>query len=163
MKKIILVLTLFSFAAGLLILKSVLPSNSNLNNVASLPLPSKAEEILGNLNQNETIETFFNLINNGKIESALTLLHSRIIPDNEVRNNWFKQFSILKSITVKNVTKLNTDEEIYQVQLTIGEISPSATEAAIPNYGWNKGENVRWLTLEKENDLWKISQIATSP
>lgn len=163
MKKIILILTAFSFIAGLLILKSVLPSNNNINDVVSVPVPSKTEDGLTNLNQTETIENFMSLINNGKIDEALQLLHSKIIPDNEVKNNWAKQFSILKSITVKSITKLNSDEEIYRVQLTIDDLSPNATEAAIPNYGWNKGENVRWLSLEKENDLWKISQIATGP
>jgi len=163
MKKIILILTIFSFAAGLFILKSVLPSNDRVNEVVSVPLPSKTEEALIKLSQNETIEKFFSLINSEKIEEALQLLHSKIIPDNEVKSNWFKQFSILKSITVNSITKLNSDEEIYRVQLTIGEIFPSAIEAAIPNYGWNTGENVRWITLEKEDDLWKISQIATGP
>lgn len=163
MKKTILILTLVSLAAGLFIFKSVLPSNNNINDVANVPLPSKKEDVSVILNQNETIENFFSLINSAKIDEALTLLHSRIIPNNEVKNNWLKQFSALKLITVDNITKLNTDEEIYRVQLTIGDISSDALKAAIPNYGWNKGENVRWLTLEKENDVWKISQIATGP
>lgn len=162
MKKIILILTAFSFIAGLLILKSVLPANNNFNETIS-PTPSKTEEFSNNLNQTETIESFFSLINNGKIEEALQLLHSKIIPDNEVRDNWVKQFSILKSIIINSITQLNSDEEIYRVQLNIGEISPDATGAAIPNYGWNVGENVRWLMMEKEDDLWKISQIAIGP
>lgn len=162
MKRIILILIIVSFVAGLLLLKSITPINNN-NDSLSSSLSQKTEENFVSLNQNETIEGFFNLIDNGNIGDALAYLHSRIIPDNETRNNWIKQFSLLKSITINSITKLNADEEIYRVQLTIGEIFPNATEAAIPNYGWNKGENVRWISLEKENDLWKISQIATGP
>lgn len=162
MKKTILILTVFSFVAGLIILKSVLPANNNFNDAAS-PTPSKTEELSPNLNQTETIETFFNLISSNNFDELFSLLHSKIIPDNEAKNNWLKQFSALKSITVDNIAKLNPEAEIYRVQLTVGEISSEASGAAIPNYGWNKGENVRWLTLEKENDVWKISQIATGP
>lgn len=163
MKKIIFILTLFSFAAGFFILKSVLPTGDQIKETSSVPLPSKTDETLINLNQNETIGKFFSLINDGNIEEILPFLHSKIIPDNEAKNNWLKQFSVLKSITVNSITKLNADEEIYRVQLTIDDLAPNATDAAIPNYGWNKGENVRWISLEKENDLWKISQIATGP
>lgn len=163
MKKTILVLTLVSFAAGFFILKSVLPTGDRVNEAVSVPLPSKTEEPLNNLNQNETIEKFFRIINDGEIDDIFQFLHSKIIPDNEAKNNWLKQFSVLKLIAVDNITKLNPEEEIYRAQLTVGEISPEASGAAIPNYGWNKGENVRWLTLEKENNVWKISLIATGP
>ena len=162
MKKIVFILALFSLVSGLIILKSVLPASDRVSDIASVPLPSIPQEMSDSLNQNETIETFFSLVNSGKIEEATQILHSRIIPDNEVKNNWIKQFSIFKSIAVSSITKLNSDEEIYRVQLNVGDVVEDSS-ATIPNFGWNKGENVRWITLEKENNIWKISQIATGP
>ncbi len=42
-------------------------------------------------------------------------------------------------------------------------MDPSSANAPIPYYGYETGENIRFITLVKENKLWKIDEIATGP
>ena len=39
----------------------------------------------------------------------------------------------------------------------------AANVVPMPNYGWDNGENYRWVTLEKVNNKWMIGGIATGP
>jgi hypothetical protein len=42
-------------------------------------------------------------------------------------------------------------------------MKPESVNVIIPYYGWNNSENIRWVTLIQENNLWKINGIATGP
>jgi hypothetical protein len=43
-------------------------------------------------------------------------------------------------------------------------MKPEAENAQpMPYYGWGNGEFVRWITLEKVDNVWKIAGIATGP
>jgi hypothetical protein len=44
------------------------------------------------------------------------------------------------------------------------KIKPGSENAAIPNFGWENGENIRWVSLKKNSDgMWKILGIGTGP
>ena len=78
------------------------------------------------------------------------------------------QFNIFNSISVKSVEPSNVGDETegqetYKVVLD-AKIKPGSENAAIPNYGWEKGENIRWVSLKKNsNGMWKILGIGTGP
>lgn len=162
MKKILIFLTILAFAVSFFLLKLTLPVNDRFENNNKVLLPSPEPVVLAALDPRQTIENFFSLIGAGKIEEALSYLHPSIVSDEETRIRWDEQFSALREISLLGLAKLNTEEEIYRAQLNLKEINEGSS-MVIPNFGWNKGENVRWITLEKENDSWKISQIATGP
>jgi hypothetical protein len=42
-------------------------------------------------------------------------------------------------------------------------MKPESSTAPIPYYGWDDGEYTRWLTIVKDDNLWKIKGIATGP
>jgi len=42
-------------------------------------------------------------------------------------------------------------------------IDSSAANAPIPYYGYENGQNTRFIPIIKENSLWKIDGIATGP
>jgi len=127
-------------------------------NKTTVPLPS-SEDI---------IRLFFNLINEKKIPEAIAILDDPMIPDDSVKQQWGVNFNSLTSVTLKNIephsrAAWTEDTETYKVTLDI-KVKPEASSAPIPNYGWDNGENTRWITLVKDDlGLWKISTIATGP
>ena len=74
----------------------------------------------------------------------------------------------LKNIVVKKVEPSMKEEwtaqkETFKVNVNL-EISKEAANAPIPYYGWENGNNIRFVSLEKDqNNLWKVAGIATGP
>ncbi len=50
----------------------------------------------------------------------------------------------------------------YKVTLDVS-MNPTSANAPIPYYGWENGQNIRWVSLENAGNLWKIQGIATGP
>ena len=117
---------------------------------ASVPLP-QGEDIVRN---------FFTLIGEGKIEDAVGMLTPNIVSNDSQKQAWGVQFNAFKKILVKKVEP--AVENTYKVTLDV-EMKPESASAPIPFYGYDKGENIRWVTLEKINNVWKITGIATGP
>lgn len=111
---------------------------------ASVPLPQK-EDI---------IRTFFNLINEKRVTEAINMLS---VPNKD----WEGQLNSFEKISVKSIEP--SSENNYKVILSV-TMKPKAQNALIPNYGFENGENMRWVGLEKDSSgLWKITGIATGP
>lgn len=75
------------------------------------------------------------------------------------------QFANIFSFKLLKLEKSNEDEwtstkHIYKVLLDV-KMDPRSADAPIPYYGWQDGENTRWIVLEKVNGQWKIAEIAT--
>jgi hypothetical protein len=107
----------------------------------------------------ETVKTFLNLIAEKRIDEAIGMMTPFLIGDENSKQAWRVHFNAFKKLTVKSVEWAggNTYKVIVEV-----EMKPEATNATVPNYGWLNGENTRWITLEKINDLWKIASLNTS-
>jgi hypothetical protein len=114
--------------------------------------------------QENIIRTFFSLINEKKIPEVLGMLSSTAVPDDAAKQAWTVQFYTLNQVTVTSVQKeINpNDQNFYRVDLQV-QVSPEFATAPIPYYGWANGENVRFVGLVKEDNLWKITGIATGP
>lgn len=114
------------------------------------------------------ISTFFALINEKRIPAAIDMMDKKLVGDDAARQAWGVQFNSLKSIVVKKIEpsmkeEWTTQKETFKVNVNL-EVSKEAVDAPIPNYGWENEDNMRWITLEKnENNIWKISSIATGP
>lgn len=134
------------------------PNVSLPTQIVAVPPPT-AEDI---------IKSFINLINEKKIPEAITLIDPKITNDESVKQQLGVNFNSLTEVSIKLIephsrAAWTNNQETYKVMLN-AQVAPQVTTAPIPNYGWNNGENTRWITLTKDdNGLWKIFEIATGP
>ncbi len=110
--------------------------------------------------QEDVVRNFFNLIGESKIPEAVNMLSPQAISDESQKQAWGVQFNAFKKVTVKKIEPAG--ENNYKVTLDV-EMKPEAANAPIPFYGYEKGENIRWIGLTKVDGLWKITGIATGP
>jgi len=117
----------------------------------SVPLPS-AEDIVRN---------FCVLVDERRVSEALSLMD---IPDETTKQAWgvyLNTFSSFKLINI-NKSKLEGSDNTFEVDLRVS-LNPGAEKNPIPNYGWVNGINKRWITVERLNGLYKVTEIATGP
>jgi len=125
---------------------------------AEVPLP-QGEDI---------VRLFFSFINEKKISEAVSMLDDSAVPDDSAKQAWGVQFNIFDSISIKSIDPSNIGEKTegqktYKVILD-AKIKPGSEKAAIPNFGWEDGGNIRWVSLKKNLDgMWKILGIGTGP
>jgi len=118
---------------------------------AAVPLP-QGEDIVRN---------FFSLINEGKISDAVNMLTPNAVPNDSAKQAWGVQFNAFEKITIKQIEPAG--ENTYKVTFDV-KMKPGTENAQpMPYYGWGDGESVRWVALEKIDNLWKVAGIATGP
>gem|GEM_PF-1459822 len=126
--------------------------SSEKNNTATIHLPQD-EEIIRN---------FFSFFGTDDAEKAALMMKT----DNDSeRQAWAVQFAAFNDLQILKIEKANEEawtdnRHIYKVTLEV-RMKQESVKAPIPYYGWQNGENSRWLTLEKVGDIWKIAEIAT--
>jgi hypothetical protein len=113
------------------------------------------------------INNFFSLIDNKDIPAAISMMSTTAVKDNSAKQAWGVQFNNIKSINVLQIEpsmpeNWTPDRHIYKVTLE-AYVSSDSANAPIPYYGWGDNPNIRWVELVKENNLWKINALATSP
>ena len=117
----------------------------------SVPLPS----------QEDLIQNFFNLITEGKIPEAVSMLSAKSTDDDSKKQAWGVQFNAFQKIKVTSIEPAG--ENIYRVDFDV-EMKPGTEDITpIPYYGWGNGASTRWVNLVKEGEIWKIDGIATGP
>lgn len=119
----------------------------------SVPLPQDVDAIYN----------LVNLIEEGRSDDAAKMM--KVKDDSELQA-WAVQFSNINSFKLLKIEKVKenqwTDKKhIYKVTLDVW-MNPDSASAPIPYYGWENGENIRWVTLEKLGNIWKISEINSS-
>ncbi len=117
----------------------------------SVPLPQETD----------IIRSFFEIINEGRAVDAISMMAPSLIGDDSSKQAWGVQFNAFEFVEVTSIEK-TVNEHKYKVVLT-ASMKPEAKDATIPNFGWENGMNTRWVILVKEENLWKISAIATGP
>lgn len=158
-KKILFIFVFAFLLSGCTANKTVtapsLPPTSSLSSptsAQSVPLPT-GEDI---------IYTFFELIREKRIADAVSMFSSAAAPDESAKQTWAVNFNTLESISVKSIAewqKTDWTENIKSYKIiVIAKNKPNPQFRA-----WEDGENTRWINLIKENNLWKISEIATGP
>jgi hypothetical protein len=113
------------------------------------------------------ISTFFGLINEKRIPAAIEMMNSILVPDESSKQAWGVQFNSLENIVVKSVEPSMKEEwtknkETYKVNINL-EVAKEAANAPIPYYGWENGDNLRWISFERNENIWRIVSIATGP
>jgi hypothetical protein len=111
----------------------------------------------------DIIMYFFELIDQDKSSEAVDLLDSSVAPDPDTKKQWKSAFDGFESAEVISKESFNEpswtdDYQIYKVTINI-KIKPDRLEELI---NWD-GQSVRWISIIKNNGIWKIGEIATGP
>jgi hypothetical protein len=134
------------------------PSAPKPTESSSVPLPT-GEDIVRN---------FFQLIDEGKASEAVMAMTKINTENDSTKQAWEAQFNAFESIKIISIEAYNKEgwtdqEQEFKVNLIV-QMKPEAANVVMPNYGFYNGEeNIRWISLIKENNLWKINGIATGP
>lgn len=116
----------------------------------------------------DVVRTFVNLINEKRIPEAVAMLDASTAPNETDKQAWGVQFDVFESISVKSIEPFSeaewtAEQQEYKVVLT-ASLKPGSEKAVIPNYGWENGDNIRWIILKKDGSgQWKILGIGTGP
>lgn len=115
----------------------------------------------------DVVRNFLTHIDEKSSSEAVAMFSSTITKDESVRQAWAVQFNAINHMKVTNIEPAQTREwsnnsQKYKLTLEV-EMNPDSVDAPIPYYGWENGQNVRWITLVKENNLWKIKDLNTGP
>ena len=137
---------------------NIAEQNQDVSETAEVPI----------LQGEDTIRLFFSLISEKKIPEAVAMMDASAVPDESAKQAWGVQFNIFDSVLTKSIEPSSVgdeteDQKIYKVVLDV-KIKPGSENAPIPNYGWEKGENIRWVSVKKdESGIGKILGIGTGP
>lgn len=117
--------------------------------------------------EEDIIRTFFNLIDEDRPAEAISMMTPQLTGDDSTKQTWGVHFNAIDQISVNSIEPSMKEEwtngtHTYKVTLDV-LMKPEAANAPIPNYGWENGPNVRWISIIKIDNLWKISSIATGP
>lgn len=134
---------------------STVPSENPTNTV---PLPQESD----------IVRSFFQIIGEHRASDAVMMMTPANTSNDSTKQAWGVQFNAFKSIAVKNIEpSMQSDwtENMHSYRVTLQvEMKPEAASVQpIPNYGWDNGDNIRWIQLEKINNKWMIGGIATGP
>jgi len=127
------------------------------NNSATVPEPQ----------EQDIIRNFFQLIAEKNVSAAVLSMSSKNTADDSVKQAWGVQFNDWNSVNVTSVetsmpTEWSESRHTYKVTMDV-VIDSSAADEAIPYYGYENGQNTRFIPIVKENGLWKVDGIATGP
>jgi len=122
---------------------------------ASVPLPRDID----------IINNFFALIDEGKASDAVMMMPSKITRDDSIKQAFGVQFAAMDSVKVKKIeesSRLDWTDTWHQYMVTIDVVmDPNSSDGPIPYYGFERGDNVRFVGLLKEGGVWKVEGMAT--
>lgn len=140
---------------GLVSAPTVEPTKKTENN--TVPLPQETD----------IINNFLNFIDEGKASDAVMMMSSSTINDDSIKQAYGVQYAAMTSVKVKKIEESSrgdwTDSR-HQYMITLDVVmDPSSASGPIPYYGYEQGENIRFLNLVKEGNQWKVEGLATGP
>lgn len=117
--------------------------------------------------EEDVIRNFFQLIQERKISEAVLSMSLQNTSNDSVKQAWGVQFNSINSVSIGSIEpslqeEWNTSKHTYRVVLNMA-IDPNSADESIPYYGYVNGENIRFIPIIKEGDLWKVDGIATGP
>lgn len=118
--------------------------------------------------ETDIVRTFFEIIGEHRPSDAVVMMTPINTNDDSTKQAWTVQFNAFKSMSVKNIEpSMQSDwtDNLHSYKVTLQvEMKPEAAQIQpMPNYGWDNGNNTRWIQLEKINGKWMIGGIGTGP
>jgi hypothetical protein len=165
----IILIVIFISGAGLI--RIITPPQKNTTPADnSVPVPSNDATKADSVplpQETDIIRSFFAVIGEHRPADAVSMLAPEQVSDEIKKQAWAAQFNAFSSLSVNSVEPAMQEDwtdsqHEYKVVLT-ATMKPESASAVIPYYGWENGTNIRWVTIVKSGNLWKISGIATGP
>jgi len=117
--------------------------------------------------ETEIINNFLNFIDEGKASDAVMMMSSSTINDDSTKQAYGVQYAAMTSVKVKKIeesSKSDWTDSWHQYMVTLDVVmDPGSANGPIPYYGYEQGENIRFLNLVKEDNRWKVEGLATGP
>jgi hypothetical protein len=116
----------------------------------------------------ELLQLFFQAIQEKNTSISLGMLDPANFSNDAALKEWEKQFTSFEKAQIMNIEPVNQagwgiNDHVYKITLSV-KMLPEAASAPIPNYGWQNGDNIRWVKVRKGADnLWRVLEIATGP
>lgn len=135
---------------------SIVPTKS-IKEDSTVPLPLDTD----------IIHSFLTLIATKRPSDAVMMMTSSITNDDSQKQAWAVQFNAINSLNVIKVEPSSSEEwteikHTYKLTLDVS-MNPNSANEPIPYFGWENGQNIRWVTLVKEGKMWRIEGLATGP
>jgi hypothetical protein len=115
----------------------------------------------------DMVNNFFTLIDEGKASDAVMMMSSKNTSDDSTKQAFGVQYAAMESVKVKTIeesSKADWTDTWHQYMVTLDVVmNPNSANGPIPYYGFERGENTRFITLIKEGSSWKIEGISTGP
>jgi len=118
--------------------------------------------------ETDIIRSFVNLIDEGKSSDVVQMMGPKVLNDESNKQAWavmFNAFESMKIIKIEPSMQSDWTDAIHTYQTTLDvKMKPEAANVMpMPNYGWDNGENIRWISLEKIDNKWTVQGFATGP
>lgn len=115
----------------------------------------------------DIINSFFSLIETKRPSDAVSMMTSSITNNDSQKQAWAVQFNAINSLKVISVEPSMKEEwtdikHSYKLTLDV-TMDPNSANEPIPYFGWENGQNIRWMTLVKEGKMWRVEGLATGP
>ena len=143
-------------------------NNIDNNQLITTPTsPAEKESTVPLPQDTDIISSFFTLIETKRPSDAVSMMVSSITNDDSQKQAWAVQFNAIDSLKVIRVEpsmKEDWTETKHTYKLTLDvTMNPNSANEPIPYFGWENGQNIRWVTLVKEGKMWRIEGLATGP
>lgn len=142
----------------IIVRQNVTPPTVTIKNDSTVPLPQEID----------IIRLFVNLIDEGRPSDAVGMMGPKVLNDDSNKQSWavmFNAFESMKVIKLEPSMQSDWTENIhtYKATLDVKIKLEAASVMPMPNYGFDNGENIRWITLEKVDNKWTVQGFATGP
>jgi hypothetical protein len=132
------------------------------------PIKEVTKTVIPLPQETDIVRNFFELINEGKPSDAVMMMSSANTSNDSNKQMWGVEFNAFSSVKVKSIEssmseEWTADRHTYKVILDVQMKPEAASVQPIPNYGFENGENYRWVTIIKEGSLWKVEGLSTGP
>ena len=114
--------------------------------------------------QRHMVIKFFTLINEGNTKDAVNMMDDNMVPNQDMKDMWIKSLSSISGhefiqggFTNEDEGSWTEDTQRFKVKINIPET------CNCESFGWDHGQNTRWITMVKYEDQWKIHELSTSP
>jgi len=108
--------------------------------------------------QIDRAKEFFSLLADKKIDEAIAMMDA----NDGTKDMWKTNFKTINSLSIRGANPVFLEEwtsvrQVFKIDLMVS-VTPEGE-----GYGWNQGQNSRWITLEKNGETWQVHELANNP
>lgn len=114
--------------------------------------------------QRHMVIKFLTLINEGKTQDAVDMMDESMRPNQNMKDMWIQSLSSIQGhefiqggFTNEDEDSWTDDTQRFKVKINI----PETCECE--GFGWDHGQNTRWIKVVKGESGWMIHEVSTSP